>query len=695
LNGLSKNSLPGWRNLSAFSVRDTNHQRHDHRITPIRFEQGKHHVCGIAGFSGIDVYPETAHPLLRRMIHTLAHRGPDGYGFHAEDGIGLAHARLSIIDLSTGDQPIRNPRGTVWTVFNGEIFNYVELRRELEAEGRVFYTQSDTEVIVHLYDRDGDRFVESLNGQFAIALWDSERKRLLLARDRAGIRPLYLARSGGRLWFASEVKALLAALPQCAQLDPLGLAETLATWSPIEPHTAYRGIDSLPPGHTLALEHDGRETLRRYWDWTFPDAAETAPSRYPSSVEAATAELRELLIDAVRLQLRADVPVGAYLSGGLDSSGIVAMIRGFTDTPVRTFSVAFEDGEFDESEHQLAMVRHLRTDHTTLRCTRRDIGEAFPRLIRHSETPVLRTAPVPLMLLAGSVREHGYKVVLTGEGADEVFGGYDLFKEAKVRRFWAQQPQSKLRPRLLERLYGYLPNSPVRNPAFAQSFFGQGMEHLQRPIFAHVPRWTTSQRALGLLSPELRAEVGGFDPLAAFEATLPQKIGAWSPLARDQYVEAKSLLAGYLLSSQGDRVAMANSIEGRFPYLDHRVIEFANRLPPSFKIRGMTEKYLLRRALSDLLPDDIVHRTKQPYRAPDSASFFFDGQPLDYVADLMSESRLRAAGYFDPIAVGRLFDKCRAGRATGFADNQAFVGVLSTMLIDHALRTRVDAVDHD
>lgn len=652
-------------------------------------------MCGIAGFSGIDVRPETAHPLLRRMIHTLAHRGPDGYGFHAEDGIGLAHARLSIIDLATGDQPIRNPRGTVWTVFNGEIFNYLELRRELEAEGRTFYTQSDTEVIVHLYDRDGDRFVESLNGQFAIALWDNERQRLVLARDRAGIRPLYLARNDGRLWFASEVKALLAVLPQCAQLDPLGLAETFATWSPIEPHTVYRGIDSLPPGHTLAIEHDGRETLHRYWDWTFPDAADTSPSRYPSSVEAATAELRALLIDAVRLQLRADVPVGAYLSGGLDSSGIVAMIRGFTDTPVRTFSVAFEDGEFDESEHQMAMVRHLRTDHTTLRCTRRDIGEAFPRLIRHTETPVLRTAPVPLMLLAGSVREHGYKVVLTGEGADEVFGGYDLFKEAKVRRFWARQPQSKLRPRLLERLYGYLPNSPVRNPAFAQSFFGQGMEHLRRPIFAHVPRWTTSQRALGLLSPELRAEIGGFNALDAFEATLPANIGGWSPLARDQYVEAKSLLAGYLLSSQGDRVAMANSIEGRFPYLDHRVIEFANRLPPSFKIRGMTEKYLLRRALSDLLPNDIVNRTKQPYRAPDSSSFFFDGEPLDYVADLMSESRIRAAGCFDPLAVGRLFDKCRAGRATGFADNQAFVGVLSTMLIDHTLRTAAAAAPID
>ena len=640
-------------------------------------------MCGIAGFSGPDVNADAARPVLERMIHALAHRGPDGFGFHAEPGVGLAHARLSIIDLATGDQPIHNERRTVWTVFNGEIFNYVELRRDLEALGHRFYTHSDTEVIVHLYDRYGDDFVQHLNGQFAIAVWDSERQRLVLARDRAGIRPLFHTRSGGRIWFASEIKSLLAVLPDCARLNPLGLMQTLTYWSAVDPDTLYQGVQSLPPGCLLAIERDGTETLTRYWDWTFPTAQETSPSRYTHSLEHATAELRELLIDAVRLQLRADVPVGAYLSGGLDSSGIVALIRGFTDTPVRTFSVAFEDGEYDESEYQQAMVRHLRTDHTTLRCTRRDIGEAFPRLIRHTETPVLRTAPVPLMLLAGSVRQHGYKVVLTGEGADEVFGGYDLFKEAKVRRFWARQPNSRLRPRLLERLYGYLHNSPVSNPAFAQSFFGQGMEHLQRPIFAHVPRWTTSQRALSFLSPELRTLAAGWDPLTAYEDTLPSAIQSWSPLARDQYVEAKSLLAGYLLSSQGDRVAMANSIEGRFPYLDHRLIEFANKLPPSFKIRGMTEKHILRRALADLLPDDIVNRTKQPYRAPDSHSFFFDGKPLEYVADLMSESRIRDAGYFDASAVNRLFEKCRQGRATGFADNQAFVGILSTMLVHH------------
>src|SRR5690606_15620048 len=376
------------------------------------------------------------------------------------------------------------------------------------------------------------------------------------------------ARAKGRLWFASETKALLAVLPECAAIDPLALAQALTYWSTPEPGTIHRGVQSLPPGCVLAVEHDGSELLTRYWDWTFPDAVDTTPARYHGDIESATAELRALLVDAVRLQLRADVPVGAYLSGGLDSSGIVALVRGFTDTPVRTFSVAFDDPEFDESAHQQAMVAHLGTDHTTLRCSRRQIGEAFPQLVRHAEVPVLRTAPVPMMLLAGCVREHGFKVVLTGEGADEVFGGYDLFKEAKVRRFWARQPGSRLRPLLLGRLYGYLENSPVQHAALAQSFFGRGMEHIDRPVFAHVPRWSSSMHALRFLAPELRAVVDEWQPLDWYERRLPAGIRRWGPLARDQYVEAKTLLAAYLLPAQGDRPAMAHGVEGRYPFLD-------------------------------------------------------------------------------------------------------------------------------
>lgn len=642
-------------------------------------------MCGVAGFFGATELPEAARSTLERMIHTLHHRGPDGYGFHVEPGVGLAHARLAVIDLATGEQPIHNERGDVWTVFNGEIFNYIELRSQLEGLGHRFYTRSDTEVIVHLYEQYGDDFVTRLNGQFAIVVWDATERRLLLARDRAGIRPLFHARAAGRFWFGSEIKALLAVLPDRASLDPQGLVQALNFWGAVDPTTLFQGIQSLPAGHVLTVDADGHERLRRYWDWEFPSPAEqgmVAAQRLFGSVEEAAAELRELMIDAVRLRLRADVPVGAYLSGGLDSSAIVALVRGFTKTPVRTFSLAFEQSEFDESEHQATMARYLGTDHTTVNCTRRDIGEAFPQLIRHTEAPVLRTAATPLMLLAAQVREQGYKVVLTGEGADEVFAGYDLFKEAKIRRFWARQPQSRFRHRLLGRLYGYLDNSPVGSEAMAQAFFGRGMEHVDRPIFAHAPRWATSQRALAFLSPELRASIGEWDPLAWYEGQLPTQVMSWSPLARDQYVEAKSLLAAYLLPMQGDRVAMAHSVEGRFPFLDHRVIEFGNRLPPSWKIRGLTEKYLLRRAMEGLLPPEILQRTKQPYRAPDHSSFFFDGEPLDYVGDLLGSERIRAAGYFDPAAVGRLFDKCRRGRVVGFADNQAFVGILSTMLLD-------------
>ncbi len=635
-------------------------------------------MCGISGTAGRFDSDDSLKVTLRSMIETLHHRGPDGYGFFHGPGIGLAHARLSIIDLKTGDQPISNEDGSVTVVFNGEIFNFVELRAELEQAGHRFSTQSDTEVIVHLYEDHGLEFVHRLNGQFAIALWDARLRRLILARDRVGIRPLFYCMEHGRIWFASEIKALLAARPEIGRLNPDGLAQALTFWSAIDPTTVFNGVESLPAGTLLEYRADQPVKIHRYWDWDFADESQDPEA----DIDAIAAELRELLIDSVRLQLRADVPVGAYLSGGLDSSGIVSLIRSFTSAPLRTFSIAFEDSEFDESVHQRAMVKYLGTDHTTVQCTNLDIGAAFPHLVYHTETPVVRTGPVPLMLLSARVRAEGYKVVLTGEGADEVFAGYDIFKEAKIRRFWARQPDSRMRPLLLRRLYPYLQNSPVASAAFARTFFAQGMEFIESPVFAHVPRWNTSGRARSFLSAEWRSAIAKWDPVAWMESQLPARVSRWSPLGRDQYVEAKTLLAGYLLSSQGDRVAMANSIEGRFPYLDHRVVEYAARLPSRFKLRVLQEKHVLRLAFRGMLPDDILRRRKQPYRAPDSKCFFKDGKALDYVEDLLSAERIRSAGYFDASSVGRLVDKCRAGRAVGFADNQAFVGILSTMLVD-------------
>ena len=612
------------------------------------------------------------------MIETIHHRGPDGYGFFQDTGVAFAHARLAIIDLATGDQPISNEDGSVTVVLNGEIFNFVELRSELEKSGHRFATRSDTEVIVHLYEEDGLDFVRRLNGQFAIALWDARSRRLVLARDRVGIRPMFYCTAHGRIWFASEIKALLAARPDLGRLSPTGIAEALTFWSPVDPSSAFEGVESLPAGTLLEFTEGRPPRIERYWDWDFSEESRDSGA----DPQPAAAALRQLLIDAVRWQLRADVPVGAYLSGGLDSSGIVSLIRSFTSAPLRTFSIAFEDAEFDESEHQRAMVAYLGTDHTTVRCTSLDIGRAFPRLVYHAETPLVRTGPVPLMLLSARVRAEGYKVVLTGEGADEVFAGYDLFKEAKIRRFCARQPGSAIRPLLLRRLYPYLSSSPVASAAFAKQFFAQGSEYIDRPFFSHLPRWSTSRRACNFLSAEWRAAISSWDPLSSMDSRLPARVAEWSPLARDQYVEAKTLLAGYLLSSQGDRVAMANSVEGRFPYLDHRVVEFAARLPSRSKLRVLQEKKVLRSALRGLLPDEILARPKQPYRAPDSRCFFQDGKALDYVEDLLAADRIRSAGYFDATSVGRLVDKCRTGRVAGFADNQAFVGILSTMLVD-------------
>jgi asparagine synthase (glutamine-hydrolysing) len=638
-------------------------------------------VCGLAGILSFKGAPPAAADL-ESMIRPLHHRGPDDTQVFIQGAVGLAHARLSIIDIAGGRQPVHNEDESVWTVFNGEIFNYLELREELEAKGHTFYTRSDTEVIVHAYEQYGLDFVHRFNGQFAIALWDRNRRRLVLARDRVGVRPIFYQRSNDRLIFASEIKGLFALPGVERRLDRRALAQVFHFWSPLEPATLFEGVNAVPPGHLVVAEagdHNGGEiTVRRFWDWSFP--TENIPFDRP--IKEYADELRNLLIDAVRLRLRSDVPVGAYLSGGLDSSIITTIIKNYTDTPLRTFSLGFEDEEFDESGYQQELVKHLGTNHTAMTCTRGDIGAAFPRTIWHTETTILRTAPTPLLLLSGRVHEEGYKVVLTGEGADEVFGGYDLFKEAQIRRFWARRPDSRSRAALLTRLYPYLKNSPAAAPAYAENFFRQGMDRIAEPFFGHLPRWSTTSRTWRFFSSELLASLEGWDPIEQYRQQLPADIGRWHPFNRDQYNEGHTLLSGYLLSSQGDRVGMANSVEGRFPFLDYRLMELAARLPILCKMMGLKEKHLLKRAMADLLPPAITRRTKQPYRAPDSQSFFEDDAPLPYVADLLSESRLEQAGYFEPAAVTRLTNKCRAGRAIGFADNMAFVGILSTMLVD-------------
>ncbi|MCU7827484.1 MAG: asparagine synthase (glutamine-hydrolyzing) [Candidatus Thiodiazotropha sp. (ex Myrtea sp. 'scaly one' KF741663)] len=634
-------------------------------------------MCGIAGIMNFRSAVPPSRAELKDMIEAVYHRGPDGYGYFTNQKVGLAHARLSIIDITGGDQPIRNEDQTIQVVFNGEIFNYLELRKALIKLGHRFYTHSDTEVIVHLYEQYGLEFVAHLNGQFAIALWDDNHQRLVIARDRVGIRPLFYTENDGRLYFASEIKSLFSHPSIPRKLNLRSLQEIFTFWTTLPPNSLFDGIKTLPPG-SMMINERGERKIIKYWDWDFsPDNVDNN-----RSAEDWAEELKSLMVDSVRLQLRADVPVGAYLSGGLDSSVITSLIKNFTDTPLRTFSVGFDDKEFDESRYQQELVDYLDTQHSHVVCKHSDIANAFPKVIWHTESTILRTAPTPLMLLSGAVEEAGYKVVLTGEGADEVFGGYDIFKEAKVRRFWSHSPNSKWRPLILQRLYPYLKHSPTGSGTFSQNFFQQGLEDIDKPYFAHIPRWATTQRGLQFLSDEAKSAIEQQIRFDDINSLLPKNIHRWKPLNQDQYIEANTLLSGYLLSSQGDRVAMANSIEARFPFLDHRVIEFASQLPNRYKIMGLNEKYMLKKAMLGLIPDRIRNRSKQPYRAPDSQSFIIDGKPIDYVAYLLSEERIRHSGYFNPKAVSLLLKKCIKGRAVGFADNMAFVGILSTMLVD-------------
>ena len=632
-------------------------------------------MCGIAGYFALTPRPLAPREVLLRMVEAVRHRGPDDSGVYYDGRAALGHRRLSIIDLSGGRQPLATADGRLWVTFNGEIFNYVELRQQLIVRGREFRTKSDTETILHAYAEFGPQCVQSFNGDFAYAIWDRANQRLVIARDRMGVRPLYYTVHQGVLVFASEVKSLFLYPGLRPELDPLALDQCFTFWTPLAPRTAFKNIYELPAGYQLIAEH-GAVKISPYWTLSYPGRAErTGPSE-----RDAEEQVKALLADATRIRMRADVPVGAYLSGGFDSSATTALAKEHNER-LRTFSLEFEAPELDESAYQRTLVQALGTDHSALRCKGPEIATSFPAVIRHTERPVVRAAPAALFLLSREVRDHGFKVVLTGEGADEVFGGYDIFKEALVRRFWARQPQSKWRPLLLRRLYPYLGGLQSQPAAYLEAFFRTGLDAADDPLFSHMPRFALTRRIRQFYSPELRTTINGYDALADLRSQLPAEFGTWHPLSRAQYLETRCLLPGYILSSQGDRVAMAHAVEGRFPFLDHRVVELGAALAPALKVRGLREKYLLRRALGRELPRAIVERPKQPYRAPDSESFLHEGAP-GYVEALLAPEAIARTGYFEPRAVTRLAKKCRATRgAVSAGDNMAFMAILSTQLL--------------
>jgi len=631
-------------------------------------------MCGISGILNLKNPASINTDHLRRMTYALRHRGPDETGAYVDDWVGLAQSRLSIIDLSSGSQPIHNEDKNLWIIFNGEIFNYPEIRESLIKLGHKFYTTTDTEVILHLYEEKKEKCLDDLNGQFAFVIWDSKTKEFFAARDRVGILPLFYKIENEKFYFASEAKAIIEVSESQTSFDPIGLDQIFTFWTTLPGRTAFSKINELAPGHFIKYSPGKDISINRYWSLSYNKEIVCEDKSIPQFAD----EISGLMKDSVRIRLRADVPVGSYLSGGLDSSGITAFVKNYFNNDLRTFGITFQEESFDESAFQNLMIKHLNTNHSEVHATNEDIGKYFSDIVYYGEKPIIRAAPVPLFLLSKKVREEGYKVVLTGEGADEIFGGYNIFRETKVRKFWSVDPESKFRPKLLQKLYPYI-FKDKRLAQTLQAFFKLGIDNPNNPFFSHIVRWNNNTRLKNFYSDDLNEQIGNYNAYADLKDILPKDFNDWDYVYKAQYLEIITFMSGYLLSSQGDRMAMANSVELRVPYLDHRIIEYMSTVPSRFKIRGLNEKYLLKKVFKDLLPSQIVNRPKNPYRAPIRNSFL-NNKFLD-IQSLLSEKEIDETGIFNSSKVKMLLKKADKTEALSELDNMALAGIISTQYL--------------
>jgi asparagine synthase (glutamine-hydrolysing) len=631
-------------------------------------------MCGIGGI--IDyTRKDNSQSNVESMLRSISYRGPDESGIYHSPVATIGNVRLSIIDISGGQQPLSDLSGRFWIVFNGEIFNYKELRNDLERKGIVFQTKSDTEVLVQLYALHGKKCLSLLNGQFSFAIWDKKTEELFVARDRVGIRPFFYNLQDGVFSFASEIKALFQVKRISRELSSENLDQVYTFWTTITPNTVFKGIYELPPGHFATFNRSGLK-IEKFWELSFSRPDSTI------SFQDSMDRFDELFSDAVRIRLRADVEVAAYLSGGIDSSATVAYIKDIEPGILNTFSIGFEEKDFDESAYQNEAARYFDTTHKSMTCSSRDISDSFPRVIWHSETPILRTAPTPMLLLSKLVRKNNIKVVVTGEGSDEILAGYDIFKEAKIKRFWASQPDSKIRPLLLKKLYPYLSQMRDVNPNMLRMFYGYKLEEIDNPFYSHFLRWNNSNHIKKHFSDNTKQNLKDYSVLYELEKRLPPDFGSWDQLAKSQWLETTVFMSGYLLSSQGDRMAMANSVEGRYPFLDYRVIEFCSSLPADYKLKGLDEKYLLKRLLKNRIPDSILKRSKQAYRAP-IKSVFLSGETNEYIKEMLSESYFRKANVFNYDTVNSLISKIEKSGTASEIDNMVLCAVVSTHLLHH------------
>ena len=600
-------------------------------------------MCGIAGFVERQAGSrrESDFGLVHAMCDVIRHRGPDDEGIHVESGVGLGMRRLSIIDLSTGHQPIHNEDESVWLVFNGEIYNYRELRGELERAGHRFYTSSDTETIVHAYEQWGEDCFTRLRGMFGIALWDRTNRTLLLARDRAGIKPLYYTEHASRLYFGSELKSLLAAGAVDGGIDVESLDHFLAFLYTPRDRSIFTGVSKLPPGHLLRWR-EGRSELRPYWQI---GARET----FAGTADEAAEGLRHVLAGAVRSHMVSDVPLGAFLSGGVDSSAVVGLMAAASDRPVQTFSIGFDEPQYDELEHARAVATHFGTDHHEF-VVRPDGLGILDRLIEHFDEPFADASAIPTWYVSEIARRH-VTVVLSGDGGDELFGGYDRYlPHPRVEQF-DRLPIPGLR-RLASGIWPLLPHGMQ-----GKNFLRHVALDTEGRFIDSVALFTADQRA-ALYTPGLRASLRATSAETALGHHF-SRFSALPPHSRMMRFDFETYLPEDVLTKV-DRMSMAHSIETRVPLLDNEVIDFAATLPAHYKIWNGRRKHVLKEAVKGLLPAGILDRKKQGFGVP--LDVWFRGGLTDMFNDVLGSARTRQRGFFEPAFVARLVQDHLAGR---------------------------------
>ncbi len=596
-------------------------------------------MCGIAG--AVDLIGSREFPAarLRAMNRAIAHRGPDDEQGHFEPGLALGARRLSIVDLAGGRQPVANEDGSIWVAFNGELFEYPELRRDLLARGHHLATRCDTEAWVHLFEDHGEGMFHKARGQFAVSLWDRASEALYLGRDRAGICPLFYAERDGWLLWGSEIKALLASGLVAARPDPKGLDYFFNFFAAGTARTMFEGVSMIPPGHYLKVR-DGRATLRQYWDLDFPDLGDERRLADPTPL---VDELEGRLARAVERRLRGDVPVASYLSGGLDSTVVLGLSTRERGGAVPSFTIGLDHAGPDERAEATESALALGSPLTTVAMGRREIAAAYPDLVRAAEVPVMDTSCACLLRLASAVHGHGYKVVLTGEGADEALAGYRWFRHQHSRdafkaRFGPALP-ARFRDLALDSVSTDRARRPDRDPI-------RGLRTAQQDLYDLLGQ----SRSL-FYAPSMWDRVGDYSAYDESGVT-NDRIARWHPLNQSLYVGYKIMLAGLLLFAKGDRVSMNSSVEARYPFLDEDVIQFCASVAPEYKLRGKVNKWLLRQVAARTLPRKIANRPKTMFRASRSETFLGPDRP-GWVDQLLSSESLRATGYFDPAAIAR------------------------------------------